>query len=111
VKKIQKFHRVDCKIIAFEVTNILYLALQKKEQLHFTRSHLYEKMYKMVVLLWIHSLRQVGYMLENFQIIWNCTTYREKIVSRKMLRMIQNIKLLSNYLWNLKMLIAMVVML
>jgi len=27
------------------------------------------KMFKMVVLLWIHSSRQVGFMLENFQII------------------------------------------
>jgi len=29
-----------------------------------------------VVLLWVHSSRQVGYMLENFQIIWNCTKYK-----------------------------------
>jgi len=29
-------------------------------------------------ILWIHSSRQVGYMLENFQIIWNCATYRKK---------------------------------
>jgi len=36
-------------------------------------------MSKMVVLLWIHSSRQVGYMLENFQIIWNYKTYRKKI--------------------------------
>jgi len=27
----------------------------------------------MVVTLWIHFSRQVVYMLENFQIIWNCT--------------------------------------
>jgi len=25
----------------------------------------------MLVLLWIHSSMQVGYMFENFQIIWN----------------------------------------
>jgi len=41
------------------------------------------KMSKMVVTLWIHSSKKVGYMLENFQIIWNCPTYRKKIVSRK----------------------------
>jgi len=33
----------------------------------------YEKVSKIVVLLCIHSSRQAGYMLENFQIIWNCT--------------------------------------
>jgi hypothetical protein len=57
-------------------------------------------MSKMVATLWIHSSSQVGYMLENFQIIWNCTTYRKKIVSRKEERMIQNTKLLTIYLWN-----------
>jgi len=30
------------------------------------------------VLLGIHSSRQVGYMLEKFQIIWKFTTYRKK---------------------------------
>jgi len=57
---------VDCKILAFEVAKILFLSLQKPGQLHFTSSHWYEKMYKMVVTLWIHSSSQVGYMLENF---------------------------------------------
>jgi len=52
------------KILAVEVTKILFVGQQKNEQLHFTRSHLYEKMSKMVVLLWIHSSRQVGYILE-----------------------------------------------
>jgi len=32
----------------------------------------------------IHSSRQSSYMLENFQIIWNCSIYRKKIISRKM---------------------------
>jgi len=40
-------------------------------------------MSKMMVLLWIHSSRQVSYMLEKFEIIWNCTTDKEKIVNRK----------------------------
>jgi len=45
---------------------------------------MFEKMSKMdVVLLWIHFLRQVGYMLENFQIFWNYTTHGKKIVNRK----------------------------
>jgi len=38
----------------------------------------------LVVLLsrvWIHSSREVGYMLEKFQIIWNCTNIEEKIVN------------------------------
>jgi len=30
------------------------------------------------VLLWIHISSQVGYMLEKFQIVWNCTIYRKK---------------------------------
>jgi len=51
----------------FEVTKILLLALQKTRQLHFTSSHLYEKMSKMVVILWIHSSSQVGYRLEIFK--------------------------------------------
>jgi len=63
-KKYRIFHRVDCK---FELTKILLLALQKIGQLHFKRSHLYEKIFKMVVTLWIHSLAQVGYMLEKFK--------------------------------------------
>jgi len=32
---------------------------------------------KRTVFLWIHSSRQVHYMFENFQIIWNYTTYRK----------------------------------
>jgi len=58
---------VDCKILAFVLTNIIFWALQKRGQLHFTRSHLYEKMSKMVVTLWIHSSSQVGYKLEKFK--------------------------------------------
>jgi len=109
-KKFRIFHRVDCKILAFELTKILFLTLRKNGQLHFTSSHLYEKMSQMVVTLWIHSSWQVGYMLEKNQIIWNCTTYRKKIVSRKKEIMIQNTKLLTIYLWNWKMPIPMVVM-
>jgi len=67
----------------FEVAKSLSLALQKTGQLHFTRSHSYEKMSEIMVLLWIHSSRQIGYMLEIFEIIWNCTTYKKKILSRK----------------------------
>jgi hypothetical protein len=59
---------VDWKILTFEVTKISFFALHKKTgQQHFRRSHLYEKMSKMVVHLWIHSSRQVGYVLENFR--------------------------------------------
>jgi len=58
------------------------------------------KISKLVVTLCIHSSRQVAYMLEKFEIIWSCTTYRKKIVSRKKYRMIQNTKLLRVYLWN-----------
>jgi len=32
-----------------------------------------EKMSKMVMHLWIYASKQVGYMLEKIQIIWNCT--------------------------------------
>jgi len=72
-KNFRNFYHVDCKILVFEVTKIFWEALQKIGQLHFTRSHLYEKMSKIVVNLWIHSSRQVGYILEIFLIIWNCT--------------------------------------
>jgi len=92
-KIFKNFHYVDCKIFASEWTK-RNLALRKTWQLHFTRSHLHEKMSMLVVLLWIHSSRHVGYMLEKFEIIWNCPTYRKKIVSRKESRMIQNTKLL-----------------
>jgi len=70
-------------MLGFEGAKIIFLAFQKIRQLHFIRSHLYKKVSKMVVILWNHYLWQVGYMLENFQVIWNCTTYRKKIVSRK----------------------------
>jgi len=65
-KNFRNFHYVDCKILAFEFTKVHFLTLWKSRQLHFTRSHLYEKMSKMVVHLWIHSSKQVGYILENF---------------------------------------------
>jgi len=52
----------------------------------------------MVGALWIHSLGQVGYMLEKIKTIWNCTTYRKKIMSRKKKKMVQNIKLLTKKL-------------
>jgi len=62
------------------MTKILFLATQKTRQLHFTSLHLYENMSMLMVLLWIHSLRQVGHMIEKFEIIWNFTTYRKKEV-------------------------------
>jgi len=65
-KKFRNFHRVDCKIIGFEKTKILFLFLQITGQLYFRRSNYYEKKSKMVVTLWIHSSNQVGYMLEKF---------------------------------------------
>jgi len=56
----------------------------------------------MVVTLKIPYSDQVGYMFENFQIIWNYTTNRKKIVSRKMERMIKNTKLLRNFFMEVK---------
>jgi len=82
-KNFRNFHWVGCKILACDLTIILFLALRKTGQLHFTRLNFHEKMSKIVVLLCIQSSSQVNYMLEKFQIIWNCTTYRKKIVSRK----------------------------
>jgi len=37
---LENFLCVDCKILAFEVTKIPFMALQEPKQLHFTRSHL-----------------------------------------------------------------------
>jgi len=70
-------------VTTLQLKKILLGAHQKTGQLHFARSHLYEKMSMLVVLLWIYFSRQVGYMLEQTQIIWNCSTYRTKIVNRK----------------------------
>jgi len=81
VEKIAKFSTI--KIFSDRSDKNLSLALQKTGQLHFTRSHLYEKMSKMVVTLWIPPSRQVSYMHEKFQIIWNYVAYRKKIVRRK----------------------------
>jgi len=67
-KNLRNFDRVECKISSFEVTKIL-LGGSYASQGHIC----IKKMSKMVVLFWIHSSMQVGYMLENFQIIWNCT--------------------------------------
>ncbi len=61
-------HHVDYKILAFELREFIFLALQKTKDLHFTRLHSYEKISKMVVTLSIHSLKQVDYMLgKNFK--------------------------------------------
>jgi len=79
---VEKISEISAVHIARYQDKIPFLALQKTGHLHFTSSHLYEKMSKMAVILWINSSRQVGYILENFQIIGNCTTYRKKIVSR-----------------------------
>jgi len=81
-KYFKNFHLVDCKILALESTKIHFLAVQKIKHFHFTSSYLYEKLSMLLVLLRIHGSSQVSYMLENFQIIWNCTTYRKKIISR-----------------------------
>jgi len=67
-------------------------------------------MSKIVVLIWIHSSRQVAYMLGKIQIVWNCTIHRKKIVSGKKERMIQNTKLLRIQLWNSKKSILMFAM-
>jgi len=82
-KNFRNFHHIDCKILAFQLTKIIFLTLPKTGQLHFTSLHWYEKMPQMVVILWILYSRQVGYMLEKFQIIWNCKIYKKKIVRRK----------------------------
>jgi len=65
-------YHVDCKILVFELTKYFSWPFENW-QLHFTRSHLYENIFQMVVLIWIHSSRQVDYVLEKIQIIWNCT--------------------------------------
>jgi len=94
---VEKISKISTKWIArYELLNSQksFFGPIKTGQLYFTNSHLYEKMSKIVVLFWIHSSRQVGYMLENFHIMWNCKTYREKIGSRKKYIIIQNTKLL-----------------
>jgi len=72
-KKFQKFPLCGLQDMSFQIHKNPFWGLAKNRQLHFTSSHLYEKMPQMVVLLWIFSSSQVSYMLENFQIIWNCT--------------------------------------
>jgi len=62
---------------------IHFFGTTKIGQLPFRRSYLYGKMLKMMVILRIHSSSQIGYMLENFEIIWICTTLREEKGSRK----------------------------
>jgi len=100
---VEKFSKISSALIArYELSNSHKSPFGpcRTCQLHFTSSHLYEKISKMVVLFHFHSSRQVGYMLENFQIIWNCKTYGKNIVSNKKSIMIQNTKLLRFYLWN-----------
>jgi len=82
-KKFRNFHHVDCKIFVFEVTKIFWGGLAKNQVAALHKVTFDEKMFMLVVLLWIHSSSQVGYMLENFEIIWNRTTNRKEIVSRK----------------------------
>jgi len=66
---VEKISKISTMWIArYELLNLhksIFLALRKNGQ-HFTSSHLYEEMSKMVVILWIHFSRQVGYMLEKF---------------------------------------------
>jgi len=45
----------------------------------------------MLVTLLIPSSRQVDYILENFQIIWNFTTYREKIQNDSKYKIVKNL--------------------
>jgi len=110
-KNFRNFHHVDCKILAFELTKIHFLALVKTEKLHFIRSHLYEKRFKMVVTLWIPSSRQISYMLENFQIIWNCTIYRKKNCKQKAEEDDSKYQIINNIFMELKMSISTAVML
>jgi len=65
--------------MSFQIHKNHFFDLTKNWATTLTSSHLYEKMSKIVVLLWIHSSRQVGYMLEKIQIIWNYITYRKKM--------------------------------
>jgi len=76
-KKIQKFSLCRLQDISVWIDKNHFFGLAKN------KAHLYEKMSMLVVLLWIHSSRQVGYMLEIFRSFENCTTYRKKILSRK----------------------------
>jgi len=69
---------------------------------HYTRSHLYEKIFMLVVLFWIHSSRQVRYMLGKFQIIWNCITYMKIIVSRKKVENDSKYQIIDNLVMELK---------
>jgi len=64
-KNFKNFHRVDCKILAFEVTKLGFFGLAKKK-LHFTRSHLYEKRSKMVVILWVFLFDKLASRLKIF---------------------------------------------
>jgi len=92
-KKIRNFHRVDCKILAFDVIKIFLRTLQKNWAATLHKVTFVWKNVQNHGALGIHFSSQVGYMLEKIQIIWNCTTYRKNIISRKKLRMIQNTKL------------------
>jgi len=56
-------------ILAFEVEKNPFLGPTKKQAVVFHKVTFVCKKSEMVVLLWIHSSRQVGCMLENFQII------------------------------------------
>jgi len=66
---VEKISEISTACIArYELSNShkSFLGPYKKMGSYFTSSHLYAKMSKLVVLLWIHYLRQVGYMLGKF---------------------------------------------
>jgi len=80
---------------------IHFCSTTKNGQPSFRRSYLYGKTLKIMVTPHIHSSSQIGYMLENFEIIWICTLFREKKEVERS-RMIQNTKLLRIWLFNWK---------
>jgi len=110
-KKNQKFPPYGLQHIHVQIyKNVSYLALQKTKYLHFTKFHFYEKNSKFIVIICIHSWRQVRYILKNFHITRNCTTYWKNMVTTKKYNMNENNNLWRIYLWYWKMPISMFVM-
>jgi len=78
------FHDVDCKILVFEVTKVFFRPCKNLGS-YTSEGHIcMKKCTKIVVTFWIHSSRQVGYMLENFQISYTflINEIREILVHR-----------------------------
>jgi len=97
VGKIQKFPQCGLQDISVWIDTISFFGFAKSDVAALHKVTFVWKNVPNGGALLDSFFRQVGYIslkIQKLQIIWNCTTYRKKIVGRKKQKMVQNTKLL-----------------